>query len=240
MRVRSLSLLLMFLLALPLSSQAAVVLASGAGYRSVVDDLVDAYHAQTGNKVELIYGNMARVIAQARVSGAVDLVLGDASFFKRAKLGFATTTLVGRGKLVVAYPKGSHFTGANDLLASDVSRIAIPDTSRAIYGKAAIEYLKNKGVYDGAKPNILVVSTVPQAGSYIVAGEVDFAFINLTHARKIEKSIGGYTIVDEKAYLPIKIVVGEMASSVKIEACADFLSFLDTEGARKIVAEHGM
>ncbi len=77
------TLLLLILLAVPAAAQAKIVIASGAGYRSLVDKLTATYTAQSGNEIERVYGNMARVTAQARNSGSVDLVLGDKSFWRK-------------------------------------------------------------------------------------------------------------------------------------------------------------
>ncbi|WP_320171261.1 molybdate ABC transporter substrate-binding protein [Maridesulfovibrio sp.] len=233
-------LLLLLALSIPAAAQAKIVIASGAGYRSLVDKIADAYTAKTGNEVERIYGNMARVTAQAKNSGTVDMVLGDKSFLDKSKLDCCAQQKVGRGKLVIAFPKGSKFTGVDDLLAADVKRIALPDTKRAIYGKAAMQYLHTKGVFDKVEPKLLMVATVPQSASYVVAGEVDYAFINMTHARKIKNSIGGFVVVDESAYTPITIIVEQMSQSTHPEECVQFMDFLKTDAARKIVAAHGM
>ncbi|MFW5500903.1 MULTISPECIES: molybdate ABC transporter substrate-binding protein [unclassified Maridesulfovibrio] len=234
------ALLLLILLAVPAAAQAKIVIASGAGYRSLVDKLTATYTDQTGNEVERVYGNMARVTAQARNSGSVDLVLGDKSFLEKSKLDCCATQKVGRGRLVIAYPKGKSFNGSDDLLAKDISRIALPDTKRAIYGKAAQQYMKNKNIFASLEPKLLMVATVPQSASYVVAGEVDYAFINLTHARKIKDSIGGFVIVDETAYSPITIIVEQMSSSGNKDECTAFMDFLKSDTARKIVAAHGM
>ncbi len=206
----------------------------------MVDDLADAYRAETGKEVERIYGNMSRVIAQARASHEVDMVLGDAVFLNEAHLPFVTTEIVGKGKLVAIFPKGKNFSAASDFLAPEVTRIAIPDTARAIYGKASVQFLKSTGMYDKIEPRLMVVATVPQAASYVVAGEVDYALINLTHARKIEKNIGGYAVIDANLYSPINIIIGQMQNSVHMSECADFINFLHTDKAHQIVTSHGM
>ncbi|TIH12520.1 molybdate ABC transporter substrate-binding protein [Marinifilum sp. JC120] len=234
------TLLLFILLSVPVAAQAKIVIASGAGYRALVDNLTEEYTAKTGNEVERVYGNMARVTAQAKNSGTVDLVLGDKSFLDRAKLDCCATQKVGRGRLVIAYPKGKDFTGAENLVSESTTRIALPDTKRAIYGKAAMQYLRNKGLVAKLEPKLLMVATVPQSASYVVAGEVDYAFINLTHARKIKDSIGGFVAVDESAYSPISIIIEQMSNSAHAAECTAFMDFLKSDAARKIVAAHGM
>lgn len=240
MRIKLFIFILLLALLIPTVSQAKITIASGAGYRSLVDDIAAQYTLETGKQVELIYGNMARVTAQARNSGVVDMVLGDKSFLDKSGLDFKSEEKVGRGKLVIAYPKGKKYTDAKDLLSPKVSRIALPDTKRAIYGKAAMQFLKNKGIFKETEPKLLMVATVPQSASYIVAGEVDYAFINMTHARKIRNSIGGYVAVDESAYSPISIIIRQMNHSNNSSECGSFIKFLKSESARKIVAAHGM
>lgn len=230
--------LVFFSLSLPV--HAKIIIASGAGYRSLVDDLTHAYTLETGKKVELIYGNMAQITAQAKNSGVVDLVLGDKSFLEKAGLGFSRVKPVGKGRLVMAAAKGKKFLGPDQLLSSGATRIALPDTQRAIYGKASLEYLHSKNLYDRVAPKLLMVATIPQAASYVIAGEVDFAFLNQTHARKIAKSIGSWVAVDESAYSPILIILGQMAGSSAATECGDFIQFLDSKKAGSIVADHGM
>lgn len=240
MRIVKMLLFFGLLLYTPAIAQATTVLASGGGYRAFVDDLADAYTAETGKGVERIYGNMARIVAQAKSSGTVNLLLGDAYFLNKSKLPFISKMVVGKGTLVAAYPKGSAFKDSADLLAPTVTRIAIPDTSRAIYGKAALQYLKSSGVYDAVEPKLLIVATVPQAASYIIAGEVDYALINLTHARKIEQKIGGYTVIDETAYSPISIIIGQLDTGSGTAEATAFLQFLQSDKAKKIRTQHGM
>ncbi len=240
MNINKMCLILILVLCLPVSAQAKIVIASGAGYRALVDELSDTYTKETGNKVERIYGNMSRVTAQARISGAVDMVLGDIDFLEKAKLSAKTKQTIGTGKLVVAYPKGTSYHNESDLLSTSVTRIALPDTQKAIYGKAAMQYLRGKGIYNKVESKLLIVGTVPQAASYVIAGEVDYALINLTHARKISKSIGGYALINQKDYTPIRIVIWQMEGAANGKECVGFMTFLKSVKAHKIIANHGM
>lgn len=60
------------------------VMAAGAGYKRPVAELVRSYEKASGHKVEAFYGNMARVLAQARQSGKVSLILGDLDFLQKS------------------------------------------------------------------------------------------------------------------------------------------------------------
>jgi molybdate transport system substrate-binding protein len=218
-----------------------VVLASGAGYRKMADALNTAYEANSGNKLRLVYGNMARVSALARQSGQVDLVLGDEFFLVHtADLRFQKTRKLGRGRLVLAFARSSKFSRVADLDNDQVGRIALPDTKRAIYGKAAREFFQNTGRLPAIEPRLVEVATVPQVFAYLATDEVDMGFINLTLALAVKNKLGGYVVIDETRHAPIRILVGVLAQSEHQKEVADFLDFLETPGARTIIREHGL
>ena len=241
-KFRSLLLALCVLAILAPAAQAEdVVLASGAGYKKMVNALNAAYKEKTGNSVNLIYGNMARVTTLARQSGKVGLVLGDADFLKKkAALPIEKELELGRGKLVLAFAKSSKFSRVEDLDNPQAGRIALPDTTKAIYGKAAREYLQSSGRLPGIQPRLMEVATIPQVFSYLNTNEVDMGFINLTHALNVRDHIGGYVLIDEKGYSPISIIVGVLNSCANKKEADEFLSFLQTSEAKLIIKKHGL
>lgn len=222
----------------PQSGIGSVTLASGAGYRSVVDPLADTFERKTGIKVERIYGNMARVTAQAHSTGTVDFILGDQSFLAKAELSFISTTELGQGRLAAIYSKGVKFTG--DLLQANITRVAIPEPAKAIYGKAAVQYLKNAHLYDQIKTKLLIVATVPQAASYVLSGEVDVALVNMTHATKIRDNIGGFYELDASLYSPVTIILGQMDNGKANDDSTVFLHFVKSDEAKAILFHHGL
>lgn len=119
-------LLLLLVVLTPSHCVASVILASGAGYRAMVDELVQAYNLGHRDKVERIYGNMGRVIGQAKMGGGADLVLGAAYFFDKAQLDLDRVMQLGRGQLVLAYAKKIELKKPEDLSAARVQRIAHP------------------------------------------------------------------------------------------------------------------
>ena len=241
--VRICTLMLSLILALPASAWADgdVVLAAGAGYKKMVNALNSAYRAKTGKTLDLIYGNMGRVTTLAKESGKVDIVLGDQQFLlHRAALAVTEKTELGRGKLVLAFPKGSKFSKAADLDNSEAGRIALPDTSKAIYGKAARQYLTKTGRLPAIKPRLVEVATVPQVFSYLATNEVDMGFLNLTHALNVKDKLGGYVILDDKDYSPISIIAAVLTSSANKDEAQSFMEFVKTDEAQAIVRANGL
>lgn len=217
-----------------------VVIASGAGYKKMVNALSAAYTEQTGSSVDLIFGNMARVTMLAKQGDKVGLVLGDARFLKKAQLPMTAMQELGRGKLVLAFSKLSNAKTVADLDNSKTKRIALPDGKKAIYGKAAREFLSSSGRLPNIQPKLVEVSTVPQVFSYIATNEVDMGFINLTHALNVAEKLGGYVVLDEALYSPISIVVGVLNNSARKSEQQAFLNFLNTPQAQAIIHNHGL
>jgi molybdate transport system substrate-binding protein len=85
-----------------------------------------------------------------------------------------------------------------------------------------------------------VVGTVPQVTAYVVSGEVDIGFINLTEAMAIAPKVGRLLPVDENLYSPILIVAKRMQQSPHAKAADAFIAFLQTEEALTLIQQHGL
>lgn len=244
--------LLIFASTQPAMAQDAFTIAAGAGYKQLVTELGKAYEAKTGTAPQQIYGNMGQVSAQAKNSGVVDLVIGDKNFLDNADLAFSEEYFIGKGRLILAVAKGVDLdvmdglttldTESGEALLTDpaVTRIAHSDTKKAIYGRAATQFLNNAGLAETLAPKLLMVGTVPQVSTYVVNGEVDLGFINLTDALAFEDRVALLIPVDETLYSPILIVAKTLADAPAPEAATAFGAFLQTDTARGIAAKHGL
>jgi molybdate transport system substrate-binding protein len=233
----------MCLFALTLAAPAlagSLTVAAGAGYKKPVTELAKAFDAASGNKTELIFGNMGQVTTQAKGSGAIDVVIGEKGFFESAGLAIDGTTHLGRGVLVVAWPKGKALAAPADITKSDVTRLAMPDPAKAIYGKAAAQYLKRSGLDTAVAAKLLVVGTVPQVTAYLQSGEVDAGFVNRTDVLDAGEAIGGFLEIDPALYDPIEIVAVGIAGSGNTTGAKAFAAFLAGPEARGILKRHGL
>ena len=116
--------LLLVVLSMPALAGETLLIASGAGYKTVVEALAAAYSKHSGTTVERIYGNMGQVIGQAQTSGKVDLLVGEESFMRASALPLAEAASLGKGRLVMAWPKGS--VEARRKLSSPTTRSTLP------------------------------------------------------------------------------------------------------------------
>lgn len=120
-----------------------------------------------------------------------------------------------------------------------VKQFAYPDPKAAIYGRAARQYLDNLGTNAVTKDKILEIASVPQVTSYVVKGEIDAGFVNRTAARANKEKIGGSEEVT-KGYAPIHMIVAVVKGHEGDRDVQHFLTFLQSEQAKKILMKHGI
>lgn len=215
--------------------------AAGAGYKRLISELATAFEHSSGIRMEYHFGNLGQVLTQAVQSDQLSMILGDQSYLEsNNRLKFSRFLPAGRGRLVIAWPTDKTLEKAEDLAEPAFQRIAIPDLRYAIYGKAGSEYLERSGLVAQLHANLLTVATVPQVSAYLVSGEVDAGFINLTEAIGIRNQIGGYLELDPGLYDEIRIVGGVIAGREKLAGVSEMAAFLETSEAKTILARHGL
>lgn len=226
--------------ALAMAQEATVLVAGGAGYRRPIEEVAKGFEATGAARVERVYGHMGQVLAQAHASDKVAVIFGEQELFaKDAGLNLARLISLGRGRLVLAWPKGRAFTTLADLAAEDVKRIGMPDMKMAVFGKAARESLEQGGLFARLEPRLIVVPTVPQVSAWLQSGEVDAGFINLTEALAIRERIGGYIEVPQSAYKPVNIAACVLAGRDS-PALAAFVEYLQGPAAQEIFKRYGL
>lgn len=230
---------LLVTLIMPTTGQ-ALTIASGAGYKKLVVDLAKAFEAAAHIKPDLVFGNMGQVTAQAKGSGVVDIVLGEKGFLDKAGLSLDPFVEIGRGVLVVAWPKGKALASPLDLAKPAVKRVAMPDPQKAIYGRAGSQFLESAGLEKAVKDKLFVVATVPQVTTYVLSGEVDAGLTNRTDVMQLGDKIGGFMEVDQKYYKPIIIGAGVLVGAKNAADAKAFATFLASDAAKAVAKQHGM
>lgn len=231
--------ILLILVSLGISINAQdLKIAAGAGYKKPLMDLIKEYE-KSGKKIEPFFGNMKQVTTQAKHTD-IALIIGDKNFLsKRSGLDFKAYTVLGKGKVVIAYPKGVTLSSIEDIKKQNIKKISMPQPKKAIYGIAGEEFLKSSKMYDDIKEKLYVVATVPQSMTYIVTNEVDAGIVNLTAALANMKKIGGYIEVPQGYYNPIEIVAGKLKACNSKE-CEEFINFLGTKTSKDIFKKYGL
>ncbi|GAB2894876.1 molybdate ABC transporter substrate-binding protein [Uliginosibacterium flavum] len=238
--VRSSLVALLALCASLAMAEDSVLVAGGAGYKRPIDEIANGFEAASKIKVERIYGHMGHVLQQTRASGKVAVVFGEQDVLEKAEqVVFSKYLPLGRGRLVLAWPKGKMLKNAAELRREGFARIGVADIKQAIFGKASVEYLQHSGLYPAVEKRLIMVSTVPQVSAYLISGEVDAGFINLTEALGIRDKIGGFIEIPVDEYAPIRITAGLVAGqdSAPVRALVDYMQ---TPAAAEIIKRYGL
>jgi len=219
-----------------------LMIASAAGYKKPVAEIVKLFEQESGTKVNAVYGNIQMVASQAEQTGEISCIIGDKKFLKKieSSVSFTEYHPIGEGQLVLAYRKGLTIAKIEDLLTDQVKTVFMPQDGKAIYGIAATEALKSYGYTEKLAPKITQVATVPQVVSYLLTGEIDAGFINLTEALANKDKLGGYFLVDKSKYTPIVIVAGVVKGFENKPETLDFIKLMSSEDALPVYQKYGL
>ena len=218
----------------------SITIAAGAGYKRPLMEIAEKFEKKTGNHVDAVFGHMQQIISQSRMTGQIAVLFGEKSFFEQSAINFVSYYPLGQGKLVLAWRKGLVLKKIDDIGTSTVTRVAMPDDRKAVYGKAAAEYLQKSGLAGHLGSKLLVVATVPQVSSYLQTGEIDAGFINVTDAIGIQENIGGYLPAEQSLYTPIFIEAGVVSGFEKQSVVRSFLKFMQDKDCIAILRHYGL
>lgn len=230
---------ILILLAFGLSLSAQnLKIASGAGYKKPLMDIIKEYE-KTGKTVEPFFGNMRQISTQSKHTN-IALMIGDKNFLsKKSGLNFKNYINLGKGKVVLAFSKNSSLKQIDDLKNKNITKVAMPQPKKAIYGIAGKEFLKNSNLYQRIKEKLYIVATIPQVITYVITNEVEAGIVNLTAVLANKNKLGGYIEVDQKYYTPIDIVAGKL-NHCNTKECEEFSNFLQSKTAKDIFKKYGM
>jgi molybdate transport system substrate-binding protein len=219
-----------------------LMIAAGAGYKKPVTEVMKAFEKETGIKTDAAFGNIQMVASQAKQTGEISCIIGDKKLLDAlgSTVKFIDYRLIGKGILVLAYRKGLVLEKPEDMASDRVKSLFMPQDKKAIYGTAGTEALESYGYTTKLAGKITRVATVPQVVSYLLTGEADAGFINLTEATANKDRLGGYLIVPQDKYREIQIVAGIVKGFENKPETGKFIDYLQTKNAKNIFAKYGL
>ncbi|WP_449369902.1 molybdate ABC transporter substrate-binding protein [Thiomonas sp.] len=229
-----------------------LLLMAGAGYKRPVEALCADFTRETGMAVDRSYGNLQQIFAQARASGRVDVLIGDADFIDHAKgLHLPQRLTLGQGKLVLAWRRKLPGRTSPDPITDPVrdlqkmQSIALPNPQQAIYGRAAEQWLRAKALWTPLQDKLKIVQTVPQVSAYLTTGQIDAGFLNLTEVLAVKGQLGGHVELQPGAgsYAPIDIVAAFPAAGAHPSTASTrerFRQFLHSPQAQAVLRRSGL
>jgi len=230
-------------------TQDAPPIAAAASLRYALDDIAARFQKETGKSVKITYGATGNLVNQIKASAPFQAFFAadDKSVNKLASesLTEGDPVVFARGELSVAAPQGSEvaidadLNGLKEALAAGkVKHIAIANTETAPYGRAAEEALKAAGLWDQAKPLLVVGENIGQTATFVSTGAAEVGFIakSLAISKEIAPKISS-AVVPQKLYAPINhgLAIIKGASPVAKE----FVEFVRGPKGREVLEASG-
>ncbi len=141
--------------------------------------------------------------------------------------------------LVLILPVGSKapIKSPQDLLAKEVTKVAVgnPDTVPA--GRYSQEVLKNEGLWEKLSPKFIPADSVRQVLDYVNRSEVDAGFVYATDAAIAKDKV--QVVATLARHKPILYPVAVVATTQKKDLAQRFLAFVVSKEGQEILAKYG-
>lgn len=223
------------------SPPAQVTVAVASNFATPLDELAKAYTAHRTVAINASPGSTGRLAAQIKNGGPfdvflaadkerVDMLVKDGLADKDSQFTYAI------GRLALYAPSAPNVSVA--LLKSPMLKhLALASPDAAPYGAAAVEVLRQLGLYDSIRDRIAYGENISQTLQFADSGAADAGFVALAQVKA--KDPKTYWLVPEKLHSIIRQDACLTATGKKNAAARDFLSFLRSDGARKIIESYG-
>ena len=236
---------LLFMLATSLCQASSLRVAAAADLRYVMPDLIAAFKAESGVDVAVTYAASGNLTSQIRHGAPYDVFFSANPSYIRLLVeeGLTAGNAIDYAQGYLALFANRHssvkvdreLTGLEAALASgNISKIAIANPQHAPYGQAAVRVLNQAGLYDKAKPFLLLAENASQVTQFSLTADVDIGFIPYTHALQPAIARRGQSV-----RLDIKLQQQMVVLKSHQQGSAEFAHFIQTEPAKRLFQQHG-
>ena len=218
-------------------------MAAAANLTDVFSEVGGRFKTKTGVDVVFSYGPTAELAQQIENGAPFDLFAAadtehiDA-LVSRGNLTAGSRAVYALGQLALWIPDGERngIRELRDLTKQQVRFVALAQPALAPYGQAAVEALKNAGLWEAVQPKLVYANSISMAKQIAATGNADVAF---TAYSLVLRDRGIVIEVDPSLYRPITQALAIVASSQRLDEAKQFRSFLLGPEGRAILAERG-
>jgi molybdate transport system substrate-binding protein len=154
-----------------------------------------------------------------------------------------STYLYAIGKIVLWTRSDSHLDVNKDfavLRDPSVSKIAIANPAHAPYGRAAEEALRNMGLYDAVKDQLVLGENISQAAQFVESGNAQVGIIAMSLVVSPElKDKGPYWVIPENLYAPIQQGAVILRASKNPQGARQFLEYIKMPATAALLERYG-
>ena len=238
--------LLLGLLCLGMSASATLAeqvrVAVAANFIEPARQIGSLFHRQTGHRVSFSSGSTGKLYTQITQGAPLDVFL--AADREHARLavsnGFAVAgsrVTYATGRIALYSPDRGLVRGPQTLADGAFTRLAIANPLTAPYGAAAVQLMRELGVYEALAPRLVQGSIIAQTYQFVATGNAELGLVALSQI--IRHREGSRWIVPEDLYTPIAQDAVLLEHARDKPAAAAFLAFLNSPVAVAVKADYG-
>jgi molybdate transport system substrate-binding protein len=232
-----------------LIAQRSPTIAAASDLQFALESVAGEFTAQTGERVELVFGSSGNLTRQVMSGAPFELFLSaDEGFVESlAAAGFTRDrgALYAVGRIVIFAPHGSplgvdeRLEGLRSLLGKGGRiRFAIANPEHAPYGRAAEAALRARGLWDLLQPGLVLGENISQAAQFARTGNAVGGILaySLVLAPPLRDQ-GSYALVPETLHQPLR---QRMVLLKRAGATAErFYKYLQQPDARERLRQYG-
>ncbi|PZC47173.1 MAG: molybdate transport system substrate-binding protein [Chloroflexi bacterium] len=222
----------------------SVLVFAAASLGDSLKEITIAYEAEYETEISFSFGGSQKLARQISLGANPDVILSAGvapiEFLETRGLLTQQRYNILTNELVVVAPSDiqDRIKKLEDLLAKEISRIAIADPDTAPAGIYSIQALSNLKLNQKLSSKIVTGENVRIALTYVERGNAEVGIVYRTDAMLAE-SLSVLDIIPLDAYDQVLYVAAINKSARNPGGSVDFCEFLLTDKARTIFSDHG-
>ncbi len=217
-----------------------VHVAVAANFTAAMKEIAANFEQASGHHAVVSYGSTGKLFAQIEHGAPFEVFL--AADQKRPKLLEEKGTASGRftyavGKLVLWSSNTKRTANEQALRGGDFQKLAIANPKTAPYGAAALEIMRNLGLYEALEPKLVIGDSIAQTHQFAATGNAEFGFVALAQIALDDS--GSRWLVPEKLYTPIRQDAVLLSKGKDNPAAQALLDYLKGDAARAVIQKYG-
>ncbi|HBO84073.1 MAG: molybdate ABC transporter substrate-binding protein [Deltaproteobacteria bacterium GWC2_42_11] len=221
----------------------SVKVAAAADLAFAFKEIAPDFEKDTGIKVTFSFGSTGMLAKQIEHGAPFDVFFAaNVKFMEGLKQkGIIipdTMQLYAQGRIVLAANKSSGIMikEMKDLLKPEIKKIAIANPDHAPYGIAAMETLKNVGIWEQVKSKIVYGENVRQTLQYIQSGTVPAGIVAISVANVPEIT---YAVIDTSLHNPINQSAAVVKTTKEEPLAREFIKYVNSPKGRAVMKKYG-
>jgi molybdate transport system substrate-binding protein len=215
--------------------------AAAANLTKALDELDQAFRAESGIPVVPTYGATAQLTQQIENGAPIDVFLGADTthvdqLITKGVAEPGSRAVYARGRLAIWAPQRADISSLQDLASPGVKTIGCAKPELAPYGAAAVQALQRAGLWEKVEPKLVYAQSISAAKQFADSGNAAASFTALS---LVIVSGGHHVDVDQKLYDPIDQALCIVKASAHPAESRRFRDFLLGTAATEILTKYG-